>query len=218
MRIVLMGPPGGGKGTQHRFLTKELGVPSVHLGDLLRRNITEGTDTGIAVKRYIDQGLLIPDELLIELLRPRLAEPDAERGFLLDGLPRNLAQAELIDEILALDAKSVDVVLDIEIPREEAFKRYAGRRICTRDSSHVSHTTYAPTKRYGICDVCGGRLALRQDDSREIIGMRWEAWESSAPPIIEKYKTEGRVTLISGLGPVLDVTERAVNAIAECLD
>ncbi|MGW3623207.1 nucleoside monophosphate kinase [Streptomyces sp. NPDC000880] len=215
LRILLVGPPAGGKGTQRAFLSRELGIPSVHLGDLYRKNIIEGTDLGVKVKSFIEAGLLIPDEIVLGILSERLADPDVHGGFLLDGVPRNLVEAEMIDEILALEAKRVDVALDFEIPREEAFKRLVGRRICTRDSSHVAHLAYAAPKRYGVCDVCGGDLALRADDSRRVIGQRWDVWNDVRKPIIQKYRGEGRLVTISGLGTIPDVTARAISALAE---
>jgi adenylate kinase len=217
LRIALVGPPAGGKGTQSVFLSNQLGVPSVHLGTLFRKHILEGTNLGVAAKGFLDVGNLIPDEITIAMVSERLADADVDRGFLLDGVPRNLIQAEMIDELLALKAQKIDVALDIEIPRAEALKRIVGRRICTRDPFHVSHAHYAPPKRYGVCDVCGGDLALREDDQRMVIGARWDLWNESSRPVIQKYEAEGRLAIMSGLGKLPDVTARAIVELAERL-
>jgi adenylate kinase len=217
LRIALVGPPAGGKGTQSAFLSHQLGVPSVHLGTLFRQHILEGSDLGIAAKGFLDAGKLIPDEVTIAMVSGRLADADVDRGFLLDGVPRNLIQAEMIDELLALKAQKIDVALDIEIPKEEAFKRIVGRRICTRDVFHVAHAHFAPPKRYGVCDVCGGDLALRENDQRKAIEARWNFWDESSRPVIQKYETEGRIAIMSGLGRLQDVTAHAIVALAERL-
>ncbi|WP_369688992.1 nucleoside monophosphate kinase [Streptomyces sp. Wb2n-11] len=218
LRIVLVGPPASGKGTQKAFLSQELEIPAVHIGDLFRAHVHAQTELGATVKRCIESGNLIPDEVFVTMLSERLAEPDVHRGFILDGVPRSITQAQKVDELLALEGKKIDVALDLEIPNEEIFKRMAGRRICLKDSTHVFHTDYMPAKQYGVCDVCGGGLALRDADSRRVIGSRLELWSHSTVPVIRKYQTEGRLITISGLGKVRDVTERAIAALSAHLE
>ena len=151
MRIVLVGPPGAGKGTQAAYLAENLSIPHISTGDLFRANISQGTDLGRQAKAYMDAGELVPDEVTIAMAKDRMEKPDAENGFLLDGFPRNVSQAQALDELLQGEGIKLDAVLDLEVPEEEVVKRIAGRRICRNDSSHVFHVTYSAPKK-------GGRL------------------------------------------------------------
>ncbi len=166
MRIVLVGPPGAGKGTQAAFLAKNLSIPHISTGDLFRANISRQTDLGKLAKSYMDRGELVPDEVTIAMAKDRMEQPDAKNGFLLDGFPRNVKQAEALDEMLRTEGMKLDAVLDLEVPEEEVVKRIAGRRVCRNDSAHVFHVSYKPAKQEGVCDVCGGELYQRDDDSR----------------------------------------------------
>ncbi|AVV40994.1 adenylate kinase [Streptomyces sp. ID05-04B] len=213
MRIVLVGPPGAGKGTQAAFLARNLSIPHISTGDLFRANISQQTELGKLAKSYMDAGNLVPDEVTIAMAKDRMEQPDAEGGFLLDGFPRNVSQAEALDEVLQTESMKLDAVLDLEVPEEEVVKRIAGRRICRKDSSHVFHATYSPPKSEGVCDVCGGGLYQRDDDTEETVRTRLEVYHTQTEPIIDYYKAQGLVVTISALGKVDEVTARAMDAL-----
>ncbi|KMS93097.1 MULTISPECIES: adenylate kinase [Streptomyces] len=213
MRIVLVGPPGAGKGTQAVRLAETLAVPHISTGDLFRANISRQTELGKLAKSYMDAGNLVPDEVTIAMAKDRMEQPDAENGFLLDGFPRNVSQAEALDELLQTEGITLDAVLDLEVPEDEVVKRIAGRRICRNDSSHVFHVTYSPPKQEGVCDVCGGELYQRDDDSEETVRKRLEVYHTQTEPIIDYYKAQGLVVTISSLGPVDEITRRALEAL-----
>ncbi|MEU1198598.1 adenylate kinase [Streptomyces sp. NPDC005813] len=214
MRIVLVGPPGAGKGTQAAFLAKNLSIPHISTGDLFRANISRQTELGKLAKSYMDKGELVPDEVTIAMAKDRMEQPDAENGFLLDGFPRNVSQAEALDEMLQSEGMKLDAVLDLEVPEGEVVKRIAGRRICRNDSAHVFHVTYKQPKKEGVCDVCGGELYQRDDDSEETVRKRLEVYHTQTEPIIDYYKAQGLVVTISALGKVEEVTGRAMEALA----
>jgi adenylate kinase len=213
MRIVLVGPPGAGKGTQAAYLAENVSIPHISTGDLFRANISQGTPLGRQAKEFMDAGRLVPDEVTIGMAEDRMLQPDARGGFLLDGFPRNIGQAEALDRFLAGHELKLDAVLDLEVPEEEVVKRIAGRRICRKDSSHVFHAEYAPPKAAGVCDKCGGELYQREDDSEATVRKRLAVYHSETEPIIDYYKAQGLVTTISGLGPTGDVTQRAMSAL-----
>ena len=213
MRIVLVGPPGAGKGTQAAFLAKNLSIPHISTGDLFRANISRQTELGKLAKSYMDAGNLVPDEVTIAMAKDRMEQPDAANGFLLDGFPRNVSQAEALDELLEAENMQLDAVLDLEVPEDEVVKRIAGRRICRNDSSHVFHVTYKQPAKEGVCDVCGGELYQRDDDSEETVRTRLEVYHTQTEPIIDYYKAQGLVVTISALGKVGDVTARAMEAL-----
>jgi len=213
MRIVLVGPPGAGKGTQATRLAGKLSIPHISTGDLFRANISQQTELGKLAKSYMDAGNLVPDEVTIGMAKDRMEKPDAEGGFLLDGFPRNVSQAEALDEMLKTEGMKLDAVLDLEVPEEEVVKRIAGRRICRKDSSHVFHVTYSPAKTEGVCDVCGGELYQRDDDTEETVRKRLEVYHTQTEPIIDYYKAQGLVVTISALGKVDEVTSRAMEAL-----
>ncbi len=213
MRIVLVGPPGAGKGTQAAFLAKNLLIPHISTGDLFRANISKQTELGKLAKSYMDAGNLVPDEVTIAMAKDRMEQPDAANGFLLDGFPRNVSQAEALDEMLKVESMKLDAVLDLEVPEDEVVKRIAGRRICRNDSAHVFHVTYQPPKAGGVCDVCGGELYQRDDDSEETVRKRLEVYHTQTEPIIDYYKAQGLVVTISALGKVEDVTGKAMAAL-----
>ncbi|WP_181765230.1 adenylate kinase [Streptomyces albidus (ex Kaewkla and Franco 2022)] len=215
MRIVLVGPPGAGKGTQAAFLAEKLSIPHISTGDIFRANISQGTELGRQAQEYMRAGQLVPDEITIGMAKDRMAEADAVNGFLLDGFPRNIAQAEALDSILEERDEKLDAVLDLEVPEEEVVKRIAGRRICRSDSSHVFHAEYSPPKKDGVCDVCGGELYQRDDDREETVRKRLAVYHSETEPIIDHYKRQDLVTTISALGKVGEVTERAMGALQQ---
>ncbi|MEU5238415.1 adenylate kinase [Streptomyces lydicus] len=213
MRIVLVGPPGAGKGTQAAYLAKNLAIPHISTGDLFRANISQGTPLGVEAKSYMDAGNLVPDSVTIGMAKDRMEQPDAAEGFLLDGFPRNLGQAEALDEYLKDKNLKLDAVLDLEVPEDEVVKRIAGRRICRNDSSHVFHAEYNKPKAEGVCDVCGGDLYQRDDDREETVRKRLEVYHTETEPIIDYYKEQGLVVTIPALGKVEEVTERSMAAL-----
>lgn len=213
MRIVLVGPPGAGKGTQAALLAKTLSIPHISTGDLFRANISQGTELGLKAQEYMREGKLVPDEVTIGMARDRMEQADAEDGFLLDGFPRNVAQAEALDVTLRDAELRLDAVLDLEVPEEEIVKRIAGRRMCRKDSSHIFHVEYSPSKEAGRCDICGGELYQREDDQEDTVRRRLEVYHTETEPIIDYYRAQGLVTTLSALGAVPDVTGRALKAL-----
>ncbi|MCX5212405.1 adenylate kinase [Kitasatospora sp. NBC_00240] len=213
MRIVLVGPPGAGKGTQAHLLAKTLSIPHISTGDLFRANIGQRTQLGLEAKSYMDAGRLVPDEVTIGMAKDRMAESDAAGGFLLDGFPRNLAQAKALDEILAEWGIALDGVLDLEVPEDEVVKRIAGRRLCRNDGGHVYHVDYNPPASEGVCDECGGELYQRSDDTEDKVRTRLEVYHTETEPIIDYYAQQGLVATIPALGKVDEVTQRAIEAL-----
>jgi adenylate kinase len=213
MRIVLVGPPGAGKGTQAAFLAENLSIPHISTGDLFRANISQGTDLGKRAKAYMDAGDLVPDEVTIGMAEDRLGEPDAAGGFLLDGFPRNERQAEALDAYLGQRGLALDGVLDLEVPEDEVVRRIAGRRVCRNNSAHVFHVEYQKPRTEGVCDECGGELYQRSDDSEDKVRNRLDVYHRETEPIIDYYKRQNLVVTISALGPVAEITRRAMDAL-----
>ncbi|EFL24051.1 MULTISPECIES: adenylate kinase [Streptomyces] len=214
MRIVLVGPPGAGKGTQATYLAKNLSIPHISTGDLFRANISQGTPLGKQAQEYMRAGQLVPDEVTVGMAEDRMSQPDAANGFLLDGFPRNVAQAQALDAYLRENELTLDAVLDLEVPEDEVVKRIAGRRTCRNDSAHTFHVEYKKPETEGVCDVCGGELYQREDDSEETVRKRLEVYHRETEPIIDYYKAKGQVVTIPALGKVSEVTQRAMGALA----
>ncbi|MFI0821827.1 adenylate kinase [Streptomyces sp. NPDC021098] len=214
MRIVLVGPPGAGKGTQATYLAENLSIPHISTGDLFRANISQGTPLGQQAQEYMRAGQLVPDEVTVGMAEDRMGQPDAAGGFLLDGFPRNVAQAEALDAYLRANELTLDAVLDLEVPEDEVVKRIAGRRTCRNDSAHTFHVEYKKPETEGVCDVCGGELYQREDDSEETVRKRLEVYHRETEPIIDYYKAKGQVVTIPALGKVSEVTQRAMGALA----
>jgi len=220
VRIVLVGPPGAGKGTQAKFIAQHVGVPHISTGDIFRANIADGTELGVKAKSFMDAGRLVPDELTIDLVRDRLGHPDAVGGFLLDGFPRNVAQAEELDQILAdygvtatVGKAYLDVVLDLEVDSGEVIKRISGRRVCRNDKDHIFHVDYSPSQAGDRCDICGGELYQRSDDAEDVVRTRLEVYAAETAPIIGYYREQGVLTTIDATGAVQVITERAITAV-----
>ncbi|MBM7439321.1 adenylate kinase [Streptomyces sp. HB132] len=213
MRILLIGPPGAGKGTQAVRLASHLSIPHVSTGDLFREHIAAGTELGRHAHTHIHAGLLVPDELTIGVIEERLARPDTERGFLLDGFPRNLAQAQALDGMLAGFKSRPDAVLDLEIPEDQVVRRIAGRRLCRQDRTHISHVDHSPPEVAGVCDLCGGELYQRDDDREATVRKRLKVYRTRTAPVVDHYQAQGLVTTISAHGQVQEVLHRALDAL-----
>jgi adenylate kinase len=212
VRLVLVGPPGAGKGTQAQFIASHFSVPKISTGDIFRANVSEGTDLGIEAKKYMDAGDLVPDEVTIAMVKDRLTHDDTTEGFLLDGFPRTVHQAEVLDKVLAVQITSLTVVLELVVDDEEVVRRLSGRRTCRR-CGHVWHQDFDPPSRDGICDRCGGELFQRDDDSEQTIRHRLEVYADQTSPLIGYYGDRGLLLGVDATGPVEDVTERAINAL-----
>jgi adenylate kinase len=213
MRLVLVGPPGAGKGTQAQVIAGRLGVPQISTGDIFRTNVGHGTELGILARSYMDRGDLVPDEVTVQMVRERLAEPDAGVGFLLDGFPRTVPQAEQLDDILReATGVKLDVVLELVVDDEEVVRRLAGRRTC-RSCGRIFHIDFDPPTKPGICDVDGGELYQREDDREETVRHRLEVYYDQTAPLIAFYAARGVLIGIDAMGPVDDVTERALEAL-----
>ncbi len=217
MRLVLVGPPGAGKGTQAEFIAEHFGIPKISTGDIFRANVSGGTELGRMAKKYMDAGDLVPDEVTNAMVRDRLAQPDAKNGFLLDGFPRNVAQAGELDAMLAeLDAP-LSVVLDLDVDFEEVVKRLSGRRTCKK-CGHVWHLEYDPPAQPGICGKCGSELYQRDDDHPETVRHRLDVYAQQTAPLIDFYRDAGRLVAIDAHGAVEDVTERAIAVLTPHAD
>jgi adenylate kinase len=213
VRLVLVGPPGAGKGTQAQFIAEHVGVPKISTGDIFRANVSQGTPLGLQAKEYMDRGDLVPDEVTIDMVRNRLQEKDAVDGFLLDGFPRTVPQAETLDDILreTADAK-LDVVLELVVDNEEVVRRLSGRRTC-RTCNHIWHVDFDPPQVSGVCDLDGGELFQRDDDKPATIENRLEVYDEQTAPLIAYYAGRGVLVGIDATGPVDDVTLRAIDAL-----
>lgn len=212
MRLVLVGPPGAGKGTQAEFIAAHLAVPKISTGDIFRANVASGTELGIKARRYMDAGQLVPDEVTINMVRDRLAEPDAGDGFLLDGFPRTVPQAVALDKLIADLGAGLDVVLELVVDDDEVIRRLSGRRTC-RGCGKIWHVEFDPTLREGICDRCGGQLFQRDDDRAETIAERLRVYARDTAPLVDYYGAQGKLVGIDATGPVEDVTLRAIDAL-----
>nr|WP_221308254.1 adenylate kinase [Nocardiopsis mwathae] len=208
----MVGPPGAGKGTQAQILASELSIPKVSTGDIFRANVSGGTELGKQAKAYMDRGDLVPDEVTNAMVRDRLGQQDAQSGFLLDGFPRNVAQAETLNKILDDMGERLDAVLELKVDEEEVVKRLSGRRSC-RNCGHVQHVLYDPPKKEGVCDACGGELFQREDDREETIRHRLEVYREQTAPLVSFYEGEGLLVSIQATGAVEDVTARAEEAL-----
>ena len=213
MRLVLVGPPGAGKGTQAQYIAEHLRVPQISTGDIFRANVSQGTPLGLQAKAFMDRGDLVPDDVTIDMVRNRLREPDAVKGFLLDGFPRTVPQAEVLDDMLreSSDTK-LDVVLELVVDDDEVIRRLSGRRTC-RTCNHIWHVDFDPPRVEGVCDLDGGALYQRDDDKAETIANRLDVYAQSTAPLVSYYAGRGLLVGIDATGPVDDVTQRAIDAL-----
>jgi adenylate kinase len=212
VRLVLVGPPGAGKGTQAEFISAQLTIPKISTGDIFRANVSQNTPLGQQAKKYMDAGDLVPDEVTISMVRDRLAEDDAVKGFMLDGFPRNVPQARVLDEMLSGLGVALNVVLELVVDDDEVVRRLSGRRTCRR-CGHVWHLDFDPPAQEGTCDNCGGELFQRDDDKPETIRHRLEVYLEQTSPLVAFYASRGILVGIDAMGPVDDVTDRAIAAL-----
>jgi adenylate kinase len=197
MRIIMLGAPGAGKGTQAKMISGKYGIPHISTGDIFRSNIKNGTELGKKAKSYMDQGQLVPDELTCDLVVDRIAQDDAKNGYVLDGFPRTIPQAEALKNALKARGESVDFAIDVDVPDENIINRMAGRRACTSCGA-TYHIVYNPPKQEGICDACGSKLVLRDDDKPETVKKRLTVYHNQTQPLIEFYQKEGVLVHVDG--------------------
>jgi len=199
MRLILLGPPGSGKGTQANLLQDKFNIPKISTGDILRAAVEEGAKLGQQAKKFMDKGELVPDEVVISLIKERIVEPDCEAGFILDGFPRTIVQAEKLRETLEAMGQDIDSVLDLEVDRDELLVRLTGRRTC-KNCGAMFHQTSHPPKVEDVCDECGGELYQRPDDNKETIVKRLEIYDRETAPLKEFYRKQGKLKTIQGYG------------------
>jgi adenylate kinase len=217
MRLVMVGPPGAGKGTQAEFIATSFGIPKISTGDIFRANVSGGTELGREAKKYMDAGDLVPDEVTNAMVRARIAEPDAIEGFLLDGFPRNVAQAYELDDMLSSLSTGLSVVLDLDVDHDEVVRRLSGRRTCKK-CGHVWHLEYDRPTVEDVCDRCDGQLYQRDDDKPETVRHRLEVYAAQTAPLVDFYRARDQLVAIDALGTVEDVTERAIDALTPYRD
>lgn len=206
MRIIMLGAPGAGKGTQAKKIAEKYGIPHISTGDIFRANIKNGTELGKKAKTYMDQGLLVPDELTCDLVVDRIQQDDAKNGYVLDGFPRTIPQAEVLDSELTKLGDSVDYAVDVDVPDENIINRMSGRRSC-KDCGAIFHVQYNPPKKENCCDVCGGELILRDDDKAETVKKRLDVYHEQTAPLIAHYKEAGSLHEIDGTQDIKVVFE-----------
>ena len=212
MRLAFLGPPGAGKGTQARDLSREWGVPHLATGDMLREALAARTALGLEAKRFMDQGALVPDEVIIGLMRERLAKPDAAKGFIVDGFPRTIAQAEALARLLKDAGQALDAVIFFDVSEEELLRRLTGRRVC-RQCQTTYHLVSAPAQKPGVCDRCGGELYQREDDRAETVRRRLEVFARQTTPLLDYYRQRNLLTTVAGEGPI-DSIRQAIRRAA----
>jgi adenylate kinase len=206
MKIIMLGAPGAGKGTQAKQIATKYSIPHISTGDIFRANIKNGTELGKKAKEYMDQGLLVPDELTCDLVMDRIAQDDAKNGFVLDGFPRTIPQAEALDAALTKIGQSMDFAIDVDVPDENIINRMSGRRACLNCGA-TYHIVSIPPKKEGICDTCGNELVLREDDKPETVKKRLDVYHDQTQPLIEYYGGKGILKSVDGTQPMEKVFE-----------
>lgn len=213
MKIIMLGAPGAGKGTQAKMIAEKYGVPHVSTGDIFRANIKNGTELGKEAKQYMDQGLLVPDELTVRILLDRVAQDDCKNGYVLDGFPRTIPQAEVLDSELSKLGDHIDYAIDVDVPDENIIKRMSGRRACLTCGA-TYHIEHVPPKTEGICDKCGSELVLRDDDKPETVKNRLNVYHEQTQPLIDFYTNKGVLKTVDGTLPMEEVFA-AITAILD---
>ena len=214
LRAVLLGPPGAGKGTQAVRLVEKYEIPHISTGDIFRKNIKEGTELGKKAQEYMNAGALVPDELVVDLVKDRLQQDDCKNGFLLDGFPRTIFQAEKLDEFLSESNLKMDIAINLKVEKEALIKRLTGRRVC-KDCGASYHIVNIPPKKEGVCDICGGELIQRKDDNIETVENRINVYEEQTAPLIGYYKEAGSLVDFDGEASLDEVFDAIVQAIGE---
>lgn len=209
MNLILLGPPGAGKGTQAKILVKHYDIPQISTGDILREAVKEQTPMGTKAKAFMDAGSLVPDEVVIGIVEERLAKDDCQKGFILDGFPRTVAQADALKFMLQAMSLSVDYVISVDVGKDELLKRLTGRRAC-RLCGRGYHVEFDPSRTVGVCDECGGELFQRDDDKEETISKRLDVYELQTAPLIDYYKEQGLLRIISGVGPIEEIQQKVL--------
>ena len=204
MKIIMLGAPGAGKGTQAKMIADKYGVPHVSTGDIFRANIKNGTELGMEAKKYMDQGLLVPDELTVRILLDRVAQDDCKNGYVLDGFPRTIPQVEVLDSELTKLGDHIDYAINVDVPDENIVKRMSGRRACLTCGA-TYHIEHVPPKKEGICDVCGSELVLRDDDKPETVKNRLNVYHEQTQPLIDFYTEKGVLKTVDGTVPMEEV-------------
>ena len=214
MKIIMLGAPGAGKGTQAKMLAGKYNIPHISTGDIFRSNIKNGTELGKKAKEYMDQGMLVPDELTVDLVIDRVQNEDCKNGYILDGFPRTIPQAESLDAALAKMGQKVDYAINVEVPDENIVNRMSGRRACV-DCGATYHIVYAPTKEEGVCDKCGGSLILRDDDKPETVLKRLGVYHEQTQPLIDYYTQSGILKEVDGTIDINEVFAEIVKILGE---
>ncbi len=214
MRLIMLGAPGAGKGTQAIKIAEKYSIPHISTGDIFRANIKNNTELGQKAKTYMDQGMLVPDELVVDLVVDRVKEKDCENGYVLDGFPRTIPQAEALDTALESMKQTVDFAINVEVPDENIVNRMSGRRACVACGA-TYHVVYAPTKEEGVCDQCQGGLILRDDDKPETVQKRLNVYHEQTQPLIDYYTSKGILKEVDGTVDIADVFESIVQILGE---
>ncbi len=212
MNLILLGPPGAGKGTQSRRLSEALKIPQISTGDLLRAARAAKTPMGLQAETYMTSGRLVPDELVVTMIRDRLQQPDCGKGYILDGFPRTVGQAEALDKMLSLSGSKIDRVVNMSVAGEELVQRLCGRRQCRKCGENF-HLTFMPPKKTGVCDACGGELFQRDDDREEVIRNRLQVYETQTAPLIAYYRRQALLKEIDGTGSVDRIFDTLLGAV-----
>ena len=212
MNIILLGPPGAGKGTQAKMLVDKYGIPQISTGDILRENLKKQTELGLEAKKYMDAGKLVPDEVVIGIINNRLKEDDCQKGYMLDGFPRTVAQAEALDKILAENGSGIDHVVSIDVPDAELLGRLTGRRTC-RQCGQGYHVMFDPPEKEGVCGKCSGELYQRDDDNEATVSNRLKVYADQTQPLIDYYQNKGLIRPIDGLGKIQEIFDRVVKVL-----
>ena len=213
-RVVLLGPPGAGKGTQAKLLQERFAACQVSTGDILRKAVADQTPLGKEAAAYIDRGALVPDAVIVNLVAERLKGKDCEPGFILDGFPRTIPQAESLDEILKRMGLELNRVLSVKVPKDVIIQRLAGRRTC-RNCGALSHVMFSPPKKAGVCDRCGGELFQRDDDREETVAHRLRVYDMQTAPLVDYYRRMGILKEIDGVGEIDEIRDRLIRALGD---